>query len=215
VGGYDCYGGNTTCISPAPVTGARSAGDPLAGLQAPSDGACTPIPNLGHGSNTMNPGTYCGALSLGSNTSLTMNPGTYIFKSGGANSCGFSASGNADVTAHGVMIYMKDTCSVSITGNGAIDMSAPTSGLYQGVLFFEDRNDTTTSALTGGAGQILNGVVYFPNALLHYAGGSSSNINAPATTIIANNLSLDGRSYIWNAGTSPYMNTFSGYAVFE
>jgi len=215
VGGYNCYGGTSGCITPAPVTGARSAGDPLAGIPAPSEGSCTPLPNLGHGSNVMDPGTYCGALSLNSNLSLTMNPGTYVFKSGGTSSCGFSASGNSSVTANGVTIYVKDTCSVSITGNGNINMSAPSSGLYQGVLFFEDRNDTTSSSLTGGSGQVLNGIAYFPNALLHYAGGSSTNINAPATTIIAYNLSIDGQSYIWNAGTSPYLNSFSGYAVFE
>jgi hypothetical protein len=80
---------------------------------------------------------------------------------------------------------------------------------------YQDRADTTASSLTGGSGQSLNGILYFPDALLHYAGGSSSNINAPAATIIAYNLSLDGSSYIWNAGTSAYLNTFSGYAIIE
>ena len=59
------------------------------------------------------------------------------------------------------------------------------------------------------------GILYFPGALLHYAGGGSSNINATAATIIAYNLQLNGSSYIWNAGSSPYLNTFSGYAILE
>ena len=62
---------------------------------------------------------------------------------------------------------------------------------------------------------MLNGILYFPNALLHYTGGSSSSINSPAATIVAYNLQLGGNSYVWNAGVSPYLNTFSGYATIE
>jgi hypothetical protein len=215
VGGYSCYGGNTGCITLPPITGARSAGDPLGSIPPPTPSAtCDPLPNINHGNTTINPGTYCGSISAQSNDHITMNPGNYIFKSTGS-SCGFSASGNADVTATGVMMYFADDCSVSITGNGAINMSAPTSGMYQGVLMFQSRTNSTPSALTGGSGQILNGILYFPDALLHYAGGSASNINAAASTIIAWNLQLNGSSYIYNSGSSPYLNSFSGYAIIE
>jgi putative Flp pilus-assembly TadE/G-like protein len=215
VGGYTCYGQTTGCITPAPQTGAASAGDPLAGIDPPTDQSCTPIPTAKGKTVTMDPGTYCGSLSLQGGNSLVMNPGNYTFKSGGANSCGLSASGNATITGHGVFMYFADNCSVSFTGNGAIDLSAPTSGTYQGVLMFESRSNSTASALTGGAGQALNGILYFPDAMLHYTGGSSSNINSPAATIVAWNLQLGGNSYIWNAGTSPYLNTFAGYAILE
>jgi hypothetical protein len=80
---------------------------------------------------------------------------------------------------------------------------------------FQSRTNSTASSLAGGAGQALNGILYFPDALLHYTGGSSSNINSPAATIVAYNLQVGGNSYIWNAGTSPYLNTFSGYAIIE
>jgi hypothetical protein len=112
-------------------------------------------------------------------------------------------------------MYFKDDCDVSFTGNGNIDLAAPTSGMYQGVLMFQARGNTVASALTGGSGQVLNGILYFPSALLHYAGGSASNINSATATIIAYNLQLAGSSYIWNAGASPYLNTFSGYAIIE
>jgi hypothetical protein len=215
VGGYSCYGQTSGCITPPPQTGASSAGDPLAGIDPPTAGSCTPIPSIGHSTVTLNPGTYCGSLSLQSSNDVVMNPGTYIFKSSGSSSCGLSASGNGTLTGHGVFIYVQDSCSVSFTGNGAIDLSAPTSGTYQGVLMFQSRSDATTSALTGGANQALNGILYFPDSLLHYSGGSSSNINSPAATIVAYNLQLGGNTYIWNAGVSPYLNTFAGYAVIE
>jgi Flp pilus assembly protein TadG len=216
VGNYSCYGGSTGCISLPPITGVRSAGDPLASIPPPTPSAtCDPLPNIGKGTNYINPGTYCGSISAQSNDTIVMNPGNYIFKSGGSSSCGFSVSGNGNVSASGVMLYFQDSCSVSITGNGNVDMSAPTSGMYQGVLMFQARDNATPSSLTGGSGQILNGILYFPDALLHYAGGSSSSINAAAATIITYNLQLNGSSYIWNSGNSPYLNTFSGYAIIE
>jgi Flp pilus assembly protein TadG len=216
VGNYSCFGGTSGCISLPPITGARTAGDPLASIPEPAPSStCDPLPTISHGTTTINPGTYCGSISAQSNDTIIMNPGNYIFKSGGSSSCGFSVSGNASVSATGVMMAFQDTCSVSITGNGNVNMSAPTSGMYQGVLMFESRSNATASALTGGAGQVLNGILYFPDALLHYAGGSSSNINAAASTIIAYNLQLNGSSYIWNSGNSPYLNTFTGYAILE
>jgi hypothetical protein len=215
VGNYSCYGQTSGCITPPPQLGASSAGDPLAGIDPPTAGSCTPMPSLNHGTVTIDPGTYCGSLSLQSSNDLVMNPGTYIFKTDGNSSCGLSASGNANLTGHGVFMYIQDTCSVSFTGNGTVDLSAPTSGMYQGMLMFQARDDATPSSLTGGSGQILNGVVYFPDALLHYSGGSSSNINSAAATIVAYNLQLGGNTYIWNAGTSPYLNTFAGYAIIE
>src|SRR5262249_13487009 len=155
VGGYQCYGQTMGCISPAPETGARSAGDPLAGLPTPKAGSCTPIPTLDNKNpTTINPGTYCGMLGVQSSQTLIMNPGTYIFKTDGSNSCGFSASANANITATGVTLYFGDACDVSITGNGTINMSAPTGGVYQGILMYQARTNTTTSSLTGGSGQV-------------------------------------------------------------
>jgi hypothetical protein len=215
VGNYRCYGGTIGCITPAPRTGATSSGDPMAGIDPPTAGSCTPIPAMSHTTVTINPGTYCGSLSLTSNDSLQMNPGTYIFKSGGTSSCGFSTGANSTVSGTGVFMFFQDNCNVAITGNGSVNLSAPTSGTYQGVLMYEDRADTNSSSLTGGSAQALAGIIYFPKALLHYTGGSSSNINSPAATIVAWNLQLGGNSYIWNAGLSPYLNTFSGYAVIE
>jgi hypothetical protein len=211
VGNYTCFGGTTGCITPTPNTGAKSAGDPLAGLDAPADSTCTAVPS---GKDiTLFPGTYCSPVNVNGGGSLTMNPGTYIFK--GGTSCGLSASGNGSISGTGVTMYFEDSCSVSLTGNGAVNLSAPTTGMYQGILMFQARGNTTAASLTGGASQILNGVLYFPSAQLHYTGGTSSNINAPATTIITYNLQLTGNSFIWNAGSSPFLNTFSGYAILE
>jgi hypothetical protein len=48
---------------------------------------------------------------------------------------------------------------------------------------------------------------------LHYTGGSGS--TNQSGSIVAWNLSIDGNSYIQAAGNSPYIGTFSGFAVVE
>jgi Flp pilus assembly protein TadG len=221
VGGYSCYGGTTSCITPTPTTGAASSGDPLLGLDAPADTTCNTPPTLGHSAYSIsNPTggtvTYCGAFSVGNNEEADFPAGTYIFKAGGGNSCGLSVSGQGTIkSTGGVTFYFEGTCSVSISGGATVQLSAPTSGDYAGVLMFQDRTDTTTASLTGGATQIMNGIVYFPNALLHYAGGSSSTNASQSATVIAYNLSIDGNSFIQSSSTSPYLSTFSGFAMIE
>ena len=220
VGGYGCYGGTTTCITPTPTTGAANSGDPLSGLDAPADTTCTTPPSLSHGQNPITNATgtvtFCGAFGVGNNEEADFAAGTYIFKSGGGNSCGLSVSGQGTIkSTGGVTFYFEGSCSVSISGGATVQLSAPTSGDYAGVLMFQDRANSTTASLTGGTSQIMNGIVYFPNALLHYTGGSSSTNASQSATIVAYNLSIDGNSFIQSAGTSPYLSTFSGFAMIE
>ena len=73
--------------------------------------------------------------------------------------------------------------------------------------------------LAGGAAQLLNGIVYFPTQLLTYAGGSASGSTNPslsqALSIVAWEIKVTGNSYVQNAANSPYLGTFSGFAVVE
>lgn len=225
VGGYTCGGSNTNCIQPSPTTGATSAGDPMAGLPTPSynPGNCVTPPSW-NGNQTYhqtNPtGTVCftGDLSVQKGT-LQLDPGTYIF-TGCSGNGGLSASGNGNITGTGVFIYFTGGCSASFTGNGNITLTASTSGTYDGVLMFQDKNDTSDMYLTGGATQVLNGIVYEPaqNSTLHYTGGSSST-NCPTCTqslsIVTYNLKIAGNSYIQSAGNSPYLTSYSGVAMIE
>jgi hypothetical protein len=218
--GYTCGGSNTNCIQPSPTTGAANSGDPMAGLPAPSynPGSCVAPPSW-NGNQTYhqsNPtGTVCfnGSLSVQQGT-LNLDAGTYIFTGCGGNG-GLSASGNGNISGTGVTLYFTGNCGVSFTGNGNISLTAPSSGTYNGVLMYQDASDSSTDYLTGGSSQILNGVVYFPDALLHYTGGSSSNGSSQSLSIVAYNLDIKGNSYIQSAGNSPYLSSYSGVAIIE
>jgi hypothetical protein len=116
------------------------------------------------------------------------------------NGGGFTVSGgSASVIGSGVTVYNTFDAShsykpVTISGGGAVNLSAPTSGAMEGLLFFQDRNVVTSSqdAITGGSATKLEGVLYFPKTQLVYSGGSSG--SAKYTTVIAKDLSVTGNS---------------------
>ncbi len=100
-------------------------------------------------------------------------------------------AGNTVVTGDEVTFYFPPTVtgvpggkvkgvtqppiSLLIAGTTDVTLSAPTSGYYEGILFYQDRNTPTamTSLFTGGANMTLEGLLYFPNGDVKFAGNSS------------------------------------------
>jgi hypothetical protein len=214
--GYDCYGQTTGCISPTPNTGAVSAGDPMSGIDAPTDNGCTDTApssignnNTYHVQNKAAVNVICGMVTAGNHEAVIFDPGIYMLRNG-------MNINNGDISGSGVFFYFESTASVSLAGNGNINLSAPTTGTYQGVLMFQARDNATTAQITGNASMRVNGVLYFPDANLKFGGNGGSTNDSGTTSVVAYHLTLDGNaSYIQGPASSPYLNTYAGYAVIE
>ncbi len=197
-------GGGT--ITPAPITGAPTITDPFALMPTPPIGACnsTGVSLTSHQTwafdQTQN--VICGNVNLGSQSSATFAPGTYVVEGS------ITLAGQASLSGTGVTLYITNGGSINIAGGATVDMTAPDSGAYQGVLFFQDRNDPAPASLVGGTGEVLDGVLYFPASNLSYTGGSST--NGATTTIVCDTLSLVGNSYINNAAQTLYNGVTAG-----
>jgi len=217
--GYTCGGGNLTCISPAPITGAVNSGDPLAQLPAPTNPSnCTAVPAMSpHSTTTVhNPtGTvmFCNDVSVSNSEELDLDPGTYIFT--GCGGSGIKVSGQGTLNGSGVFLYFEGNCTPNFAAGATVTLSAPTAGPYDGILMFQARNDSVGASLTGGGAQLLTGIVYFPNTLLQYTGGTTSTSTGQQATIIAYNLQFTGTSYIRSAANSPYTSGVSGVITIE
>jgi hypothetical protein len=168
-------------------TGVASFPDPLANVPAPTPGTCLASVHATHTVN-LTPGTYCGGISGTGGSTINFAPGVYILLGGG-----MSFNGNASGT--GVMFYntFDSTHSfspISITGSGTVTLSAPTSGPYQSVLFFEDRNAPSgqVDSILGSSTLNLVGDLYFKNSEVDLGGSGSSTDVA----IVANSLQLKG-----------------------
>lgn len=194
VGGYQVNNGGS--ISVTPSTGAAPSADPYGSLPAPSYSGCDHTNySSGYGTFTLNPGVYCGGLSVNNGARVTFNPGTYIINGGS-----FNLGGGTTSSGSGVTFYLTGTNStygsVDI-GNGiTTTLTAPTSGTYQGILFFQDRNITSSvqASIEGGASMQLGGAIYFPTTTLNYANGSSTT-NYYASVVVKD-LVLAGGAYV-------------------
>ena len=186
--------GNATINHP-PVTGAGVyLADPLAGLVAPTGGTPQSAVTLsGNSSLTINPGVFS-QISVSGNARLTLNPGVYVITGGG-----FTVTGNGSATGTGVMIYNAGSNysggtggnfgGVTLSGNGSIDLSAPTSGPYAGIVFFQSRDNSRVVSLSGNSMVLHGGVIYAPAALLSVSGNASL-----SGSVIVNQLQLAGNA---------------------
>jgi hypothetical protein len=211
VGGSSISGSSS--ISPAAQTGAAHLADPFASMAAPTVGACTDggagINLSGSQSQTINPGVICGGIHLSGSGSVTLNPGLYIVKNG-INMSGLTTLNMTGTV--GVTIYIESG-GVSMSGGSTVNLSAPSSGIWQGVLFFQNRADTAASNLSGGTSQLMNGLLYFPAASLTYSGGSST--TSTASSVVADTLRFSGNSYIHTAAITTYSGNSGGVVMIE
>jgi hypothetical protein len=202
----------TANINPAPTTVA-SVSNPYANLAIPTFSTTCTYTNytLNGGSATISPGTYCGGIK-NSNGSLTLNPGTYILY--GSN--GLQGSGSATFSGAGVFFY--STCNPSpCNGNSDGELnfsgqtngtfSAPTSGAYTGIIYFQDPTAKLNGAqatISGGSSSCFTGVIYVPRSYLTYSGGSSA--GSCDTSLVADTVTFSGSANIGSsaiAGSGP------------
>lgn len=182
-------------------------------------------PSQGNGSGTSGSvGVFCGGLTIptvnGVNA-VTVNCGTYVVAGSTLN-----INQNVKVTQStscttGVTFILtnshagaNDYASVSYQGNnsGKLVLTAPNTGPYSGLVFFQDRdapnpqsgsnnNNTCGSGaaqnkITGQGQVALNGAVYFPSQVLCFGGGSRTDAANKCTQIIAYNINFNGNAGI-------------------
>ena len=188
-GGYVLNGGASA--SPAPTSGAPSQTDPFSSVAGPTPGACDQTNyQPGWGNWTLNPGTYCGGIVIANGATASFNPGTYIVKGGGIH-----FGGGASITGTGVTFYLTGTNanygSIVMDNGVNVTLSAPTSGSYPGLLFFQDRSIVSNAVATfaGGSSTVLTGSLYFPTTPVSFSNGAAGTGN---TAIVAKQVSFAG-----------------------
>jgi hypothetical protein len=64
---------------------------------------------------------------------------------------------------------------ITLSGNGAFNLSAPATGAYPGIVIFQPRANTRALALSGNAAAGLGGTIYAPTAQVVVGGNASLN----------------------------------------
>jgi hypothetical protein len=90
---------------------------------------------------------------------------------------------------------------VKLTGSGNMNFSAPSSGTYQGILFYQDpAQDYSTANQITGSGNVSTGTYYFPTTELDYSGSG----NAAYQALVADVVKITGSGNLTNDTTGTY-----------
>jgi Flp pilus assembly protein TadG len=206
---------NGDIVTPTPITGITPVADPLSSLvtvpPASDYSTCQADPNISDSNaHTIGPSSPGGfvcyqGLTITHSPQITLNPGLYVIDGeGAANAYALSIAGGATFTGTGVTFYFVNSASFSITNGATLTLSAPTSGTYNGILFYQDSGDSVADSFVGGSSGILNGIFYLPAANLSLENGNSSTFTVD---LVVGSLTMTGaatlKPYAPLSSTSP------------
>lgn len=203
------------------LPGSIAQRDPLSGLPQPNPTGCSS--QLRVNSNQIrtisnNSGTQC-FRGIDISGTVHFDPGVY-FVDGGT----FSVGAQARVTGTGVTFILTSSTAatnpssiaqVSINGGATMQLTAPTSGTYAGVLFYQDRRapNIDGNRINGNASSSFQGAFYFPSQGLEFNG--TAGMRTECIQIAARRVTFQGNSTITNqCPPNSGAGAFSGLRVF-
>ena len=143
--------------------------DPYASLPAPTWGSCTNAPANPTDLGTDGAVTCYNGTSLNNIHSNVTLHGTIVVNGGK-----FSTNASGNISGSGVTLYFTNGATFDVNGNSTINLSAPTSGTYAGMLMYGDRTqDFAINKLNGTNTSIMTGTVYFPTQEVDFLGNFS------------------------------------------
>jgi hypothetical protein len=186
-----------------PITGMTAVSDPLISLVPtvpPADysSGCLADPKYGTGTYTIGPSSpsgfvcYTGFSLSGGSPKITLNPGLYIFNG----AAGLDIASGGTFSGTGVTLYFVNGASFTFSNGVGVTLSAPLTGPYSNILFYQDSTDTASDSFVGGSNESINGIFYLPSANLTLANGVGATFNVD---LVVGSLSMSG-----SATLAPY-----------
>jgi len=194
--------GQPSAFIPAPVTDSLIMSDPLAGIPEPETTPCTQtgLLSFAAGFNTLNPGIYCGGMTITNDREVFLNPGVYTFL--------------GDVTINNGGILRGDYVTLHMAGGSSrfranhsstVNLTAPKTGATAGILFFESPSHdlNTIHTIKSIDARYLVGTIYVPRGIFDIDTTASVSDQSEYTAIVARRLVIRGSSNL-------YLNTDYG-----
>ncbi len=192
-GGYNNSGG--ALLLGTMRTGVPPTPDPLAFLPVPSTGgmavqSAAPLTVNSLLPTVLKPGIYQGGVHIKGLSVVVMQPGVYIMQGGG-----FQVDSLATVTALEVMVYNTTSGGYApgpVTVAGNVVMTAPLSGIYQGISIFQDRSLAAPISMSGIGLTVLTGVVYAAKAPVSLTGLATVGLDVLGGAYVVDSLTVQG-----------------------
>jgi len=194
-----CYGvANCFPNSPAPS-------DPLLNLPPPSPAppySCTMPVSVSADVTitTANVNAYYCGMEI-NNAIVTFDPGVYYIA---GPITALNGGSNVTINGTGVMFYLAPggSFNLGVSNFVTLNLSAPTTGTYRGILFYQARGNTAPASLSknGNAGSLtLSGAMYFPDASLEMK--NNNGLTNDCALIVVKSLDINNNTGLSNACT--------------
>ncbi|HKR18464.1 pilus assembly protein TadG-related protein [Rhizorhapis sp.] len=136
---------------------------------------------------------------------VSLAAGVYVIDGGS-----FSVGSQATVTGTNVTIILTSKTAanspstiakIDINGGANIQLTAPSTGTYAGVIFYQDERATysgnsDTNKINGNANSILEGAIYVPSQAVEFSG--TSGMNTKCLQIVSRKVKFTGNNNITN-----------------
>lgn len=186
--------------------------DPYASLNPPTFSPCKSSPLRVNNNDTVDRSADTGVQCVSNmivNGTLKLGSATYVIDGGN-----FDLGSNANISCSGCTIVLTDSDSsstatvgnVNINAQAKATMTAPTSGTFNGVLFYQDRRATTSSSnvnrINGTSDSVFSGAMYFPKRHLDINGNAGLTFNC--AQFVAWTVEFSGSSGVTNSCSAGY-----------
>jgi hypothetical protein len=143
---------------------------------------------------------YCITGGMDVKGTLNLAPGTYYVDGGLVN-----LGSQAVLNGTGVTLILTSStpsvptsfANISMNGGAIMNLSAPKSGVYEGVLFYQDpRTPFGDSRINGNSASVIEGSLYFPSRQLNFNGNTG--LQTKCIQLVARRLVFSGNSRVVN-----------------
>ncbi|MBI1352774.1 MAG: hypothetical protein GC160_00400 [Acidobacteria bacterium] len=189
-GGYS-VGCSNPDLQTTPDTGIPAVPDPLAHLPEPDRASLPMGSTTGPATDRVySPGVYSNKIQVTSGKKATFLPGVYYLEKG------LQFSGGT-IVGDGVTFYNHNDQGsdvISISAAATVNINAPKTGTYMGILFFGSRDSPFSppnhNIARGSSGSNYTGTFYFPNEHIDFAGTPAGSVGW--TIIVARTMDFSG-----------------------
>jgi hypothetical protein len=215
VGGVSVGGSCSLTLNDCPrlVEDAHEFIDPYEGTPLPDiTQPCQPQTTFsGPSGSTYNitPGRYCGGLQALRNVNLA--PGVYVIDGGD-----LSVGSYGSLQGSGVTFFLTNNAGLSVAGTSDVQISAPTSGPYSGVVIFADPDNSSTLEynINGNSDSYINGAIYAPSGTV-VINGSSTSGGGGCTQVVSRLVRIAGEASLGSDCVGTGVNAALGFARVE
>ncbi|MCP5080695.1 MAG: hypothetical protein GY948_03250 [Alphaproteobacteria bacterium] len=187
------------------VTGVKPVGDFLNDLPEPSFSGCRyngfvtsdPRPVL-------EPGVYCGGLTITDAAEVTLNEGTYIIKEGPL--VVDASMGGKEIKGDNVLIYLADEKAEMQIDGGNFSIRAKKTGKWAGIAIMAARGaDAPPKHVFASTRAYFSGIFYTPDSQVEFTGGGLDG-NCVYLCFVSNTLKLTSTyvNYAYSIAKNPF-----------